>query len=362
MSMDKTKFPSPFGGRALHFKADEPHMLGWYLDNVEELCTAYHAKTDDEKKWVAIRYAAPELQREWVNLERYKDGTYEEFVKELYMNYPEAKKAEKGSVMLLDKPTRPRACFLVRSSKSRKNPYASFARRLREIAQNNVIKLKYQLSDELDLSDRREEERRGHTIASYPDIAVLQPHICAPLSAPVLKAVKNYLLQTFEVSEDEWGKISFLDGGDKIRGADLVESSEKNMTREASFIKKYSHEVDVNRNFRHKPVLLQREIVYGQLLRVIEFHADIPSAPDDNGRLVQQARTVWLAVIRPVKLLGKSKRLGIPFYKDNAPIEVVDVDDLSCLVARIPDHEPGPPRWALCERQDAMGAGEENEE
>jgi hypothetical protein len=56
--------------------------------------------------------------------------------------------------------------FLVRSSKSRKNPYASFARRLREIAQNNLIKVKYQLHHELDLSDCHEEESRGHTIAT----------------------------------------------------------------------------------------------------------------------------------------------------------------------------------------------------
>jgi hypothetical protein len=56
--------------------------------------------------------------------------------------------------------------YLVRSSKSRKNPYASFARRLREIAQNNLIKVKYQLHRELDLSDRWEEESRGHTVAS----------------------------------------------------------------------------------------------------------------------------------------------------------------------------------------------------
>jgi hypothetical protein len=51
--------------------------------------------------------------------------------------------------------------YLVRSSKSRQNPYASFARRLREIAQNNVIKLKYNLHDELDLSDRHDDELRG---------------------------------------------------------------------------------------------------------------------------------------------------------------------------------------------------------
>ncbi|KAJ7131013.1 hypothetical protein C8R44DRAFT_613173 [Mycena epipterygia] len=264
--------------------------------------------------------------------------------------------------------------YLVRSSKSRKNPYASFARRLREIAQNNLIKVKYQLHRELDLSDRREEESRGHTIPSYPDICVLRPHTRGPLAAPVLKAVKNYLLRTFEVSEDNvsgcvpdevshWGKISFTNGGDKIRAADIFADSEKNMTRDASFIK-YSHTVDVNRNYRHKPVLLQREVAYGQLLRILEFVADLPSAPDDQGHLVDQARTVWLAVVHPVKILAKSKRLGIPYYLDNnfAPLEVIDVDDISCLVARIPDHEPGPRRWALCERQDAMGVTEELEQ
>jgi hypothetical protein len=81
-----------------------------------------------------------------------------------------------------------------------------------------------------------------------PDICVLRPHARGPLAPPVLKAVKNYLLRTFEVSADEvsgcipadvshWGKISFMDGGDKIRAAELVMHSEQNMTCDASFIK-----------------------------------------------------------------------------------------------------------------------------
>ncbi|KAJ6478355.1 hypothetical protein C8R45DRAFT_756195, partial [Mycena sanguinolenta] len=39
--------------------------------------------------------------------------------------------------------------FIARSSKSRKNPYASFARRIRDIAQNTAIKVKYNLHREL---------------------------------------------------------------------------------------------------------------------------------------------------------------------------------------------------------------------
>jgi hypothetical protein len=55
--------------------------------------------------------------------------------------------------------------FIVRSSKSRKNPYASFARRIRDIAQNTAIKVKYHLQQELDLSDRRDELQRGRHFA-----------------------------------------------------------------------------------------------------------------------------------------------------------------------------------------------------
>ncbi|KAK1229010.1 hypothetical protein PQX77_007937 [Marasmius sp. AFHP31] len=53
---------------------------------------------------------------------------------------------------------------LVRSSKSRKNPYASFARRLLEVACLNQIKVIYDLKDELDLSDARDEAEFGHSV------------------------------------------------------------------------------------------------------------------------------------------------------------------------------------------------------
>ncbi|KAK6984134.1 hypothetical protein R3P38DRAFT_3232395 [Favolaschia claudopus] len=256
--------------------------------------------------------------------------------------------------------------YLARCSKSRKNPYASLARRVREIAQNNVIKMSYRLYDDLDLSDSREEDKSGH----YLDHSFLHPNHRLPSLRPsdaVRKAVENYLLLTFDVDKDQacalvppevshWGKVSFLDGGDKIRGADLVGYSEKNMTRDASFIK-YFHQVDKNARHRRLPVVLERRVAYGQLLRTIEFFADLPPTTNDAGEIIQQPKTLLLAVIRPVKLLAQSKTLGTPYYRDGdvSPIEVIDVDDISCLVSRIPDHQPGPRKWALWERHDAMG-------
>jgi hypothetical protein len=84
-------------------------------------------------------------------------------------------------------------------------------------------------------------------------------------------------------------------------------------------------------------VLLQGEVAYGQLLRIIELFTNLLHAADGNGEPVKQAHTMLLAVIHPVKLLAQSQRLGTPYFQDNkvAPIEVIDADDISCLVAHI---------------------------
>ncbi|KAJ7245754.1 hypothetical protein C8J57DRAFT_1082207 [Mycena rebaudengoi] len=269
--------------------------------------------------------------------------------------------------------------FIVRSSKSRKNPYASFARRIRDIAQNTAIKVKYHLQQELDLSDRRDElQRRRHfaecellklgsslpSTCADPDISVLKPNIVGTVVPQVRNAVKNFILRSFDVSADEadgflpekvsqWGKITFLDGGDTIRAANLVQQSERNMTRDASFLK-YSHDVDKNQNHRRMPVTLERKTAYGQLLHIIDFSANFPHAAP---------RHLLLAIIRPVHVSYYKSNPNTPYYQEGKfkPFEAIDVDDISCLVARVPDHQTGPRRWALSERADAMGVGDTEE-
>ncbi|KAJ7218620.1 hypothetical protein GGX14DRAFT_356905 [Mycena pura] len=270
---------------------------------------------------------------------------------------------------------------VARVSKSRKNPYASFARRLRDIAQNAAIKVRYGLQRELDLSDRASELQNGMEfdecelyilyLVFYPNsacidegISIHKPHVLSTVTPLVRKAIMNYLLRSFELSADEaaalipeklsqWGKISFSDGGDTIRAAELVQQSERNMTRDASFLK-YSHDVDKNRNRPRMPVVFERKIAYGQLLRIIDFKAHFPRAP---------ARHLLLALIHPVQVSYYTSNPSTPYYQDGKfkPLEVIDVDDVSCLVARVPDHATGPRRWGICERADAMRAGDEGE-
>ncbi|KAJ7336810.1 hypothetical protein DFH08DRAFT_706003, partial [Mycena albidolilacea] len=59
--------------------------------------------------------------------------------------------------------------FMVRSSKSRKK-YASLSRRMRDVTQNNAIKVRNDLHRELNLSDHGEELRHGHR---FPECELL---------------------------------------------------------------------------------------------------------------------------------------------------------------------------------------------
>ncbi|KAJ7212075.1 hypothetical protein GGX14DRAFT_361968 [Mycena pura] len=128
------------------------------------------------------------------------------------------------------------------------------------------------------------------------------------------------------------------------------------MTRDASFIK-YSHSVDKNARFRNQPVEEERRIAYGQLMRIIKFEVKFPCG------FKPCLRSLLLAVVRPVRWKAKSDELGFWYYQDGhfLPVEVIDVDNISCLVARIPAHEPGPQLWAICERHDAMGMSDDVE-
>ncbi|KAJ7248945.1 hypothetical protein C8J57DRAFT_1522000 [Mycena rebaudengoi] len=69
---------------------------------------------------------------------------------------------------------------------------------------------------------------------------------------------------------------------------------------------------------------------------------------------------------------GGALRVHVSYYKSNPntpyyqegkfkPFEAIDIDDISYLVARVPDHQTGPRRWALSERADAMGVGDTEE-
>ncbi|KAJ7192132.1 hypothetical protein GGX14DRAFT_578439 [Mycena pura] len=86
----------------------------------------------------------------------------------------------------------------------------------------------------------------------------------------------------------------------------------------------------------------------------------------ENNQVTQQSKTLLLAVVRSVKLDTSRGTAGIPYFKDGPsgtdPIHIINVDEISCLVARVPDHGAGSRRWALGERHDAVGAADNENE
>jgi hypothetical protein len=54
-------------------------------------------------------------------------------------------------------------------------------------------------------------------------------------------------------------------------------------------------------------IALVRTAAYGQLLRIVEFVADLPVITNDKGEITQKPQTVLLAVVCPVKEIAKSQ-------------------------------------------------------
>ncbi|KAL0069536.1 hypothetical protein AAF712_003194 [Marasmius tenuissimus] len=197
-----------------------------------------------------------------------------------------------------------------------------------------------------------------------PGIQVNRPRATGAMSTSTRHAVVRHITRACEVSSEQarsliptevshWGTLQYLSGGDTIRGSEMHATSVR-FTRDSTFVK-YTYTFDKNESFKNKPVVLQRCTMYGQLLRIVQFEADFISQGSSNTYLV--------AVIRPVKLdKHYADGMGTAYCKINnfGPIVAIDVDDVSCLVARVPDRG----RWALYERPYAMGldSGEEPED
>lgn len=134
MVMDKSKLPTSYGKNSLKFDGDEPDELERYFEILEDVFENAKAATEEEKKWVAVRYCTTATAREWNAFETRQAGsTFEEFKAEVMANYPECRESKEGSLALLDK--------LVRKRKKNKlafddvTEFMSFSRKFRAEAE-----------------------------------------------------------------------------------------------------------------------------------------------------------------------------------------------------------------------------------
>ncbi|KAJ7431263.1 hypothetical protein FB451DRAFT_1421730 [Mycena latifolia] len=64
--MDKTKLPLNYGKNALQFDGSEPEGLERYLETIEDVFDTAKASSDEDKKWIALRYYILETAKEIV--------------------------------------------------------------------------------------------------------------------------------------------------------------------------------------------------------------------------------------------------------------------------------------------------------
>ena len=97
MMRSEKRMVGPGSKDAPKFKSSHPQELRRFIGRMEDLWEEAGVTDDTKKKTMIGKYADVACEEEWQYLDKYDDGTWEEFKKELIANYPEAAAAERGT-------------------------------------------------------------------------------------------------------------------------------------------------------------------------------------------------------------------------------------------------------------------------
>jgi hypothetical protein len=156
--------------------------------------------------------------------------------------------------------------LLATSRKSRRDPFVSLSRRIRDIVQLNQIKVKYNLADQLNLgvdvvtpgkSYIQCELLRGlfnnvvHIPRTDPDVAMMRPYRVSRIDDAIRRKIAAHLVTNIQnqqhvtvntmlpfipIEIPHWGKMKILSCNETIRTIAAVGSGERGM-RDNTFIK-----------------------------------------------------------------------------------------------------------------------------
>jgi len=242
---------------------------------------------------------------------------------------------------------------LSRAISSRKHPYASLNRRIRELQSLAMVRNLY------GLRDRLPDYSQMHTSSFTPSFAHnLYPHVtlrysrrALDLSTLDLKSVRKRMIvhlatqfrRTFSDMKDhvpytaeQWGKIG-IKGGDTICSSLGYKRKEENL-RDATFIQ---YELLTRTGDAGSEALVPITL-YGQLERIIV--CDLPPAPILG--LEAGATKILLDIHRCQVTNTRVDPNAIPEYSTMGRHEVIDATALRSIVGRIKDRG----KWAIVRR------------
>ena len=92
------KVPRSWEANAPKYLTDDADELLNFIDQVGEIIELAEIRTDAEKKKLLTSYLPVKKRNMWRDMENYANGSYDEFLKELYKSYPEIKQEKEGTL------------------------------------------------------------------------------------------------------------------------------------------------------------------------------------------------------------------------------------------------------------------------
>ncbi|KAI0268891.1 hypothetical protein BC834DRAFT_952266 [Gloeopeniophorella convolvens] len=244
---------------------------------------------------------------------------------------------------------------LLPAVKSRKHPYICLNHRVRDIAQLNQIKLLYNLTDQLDLSEQRASMATGIVPNNYPELQLVPPsREVQDLEPSIQRKIAAYLTTNYPISRQaagqlyahmswtvrQWGKVYIRARTAVIHAIDICSHNDSHR-RDASFVK-YIIAVDKNARHVRQEAMMEDQVFYGQLRRVLEIEL-FPPFPVPEG--CTSLRLV-LALISPTRLVAQNK-VAQPYFKKLGPSVIIDANAIEDVVGRV---KLDSQQWALIQR------------
>lgn len=144
----------------------------------------------------------------------------------------------------------------------------------------------------------------------------------------------------------QYGKVRRLKGGDLMNASALVAFGDDR--RDATFVRvsrifkrnlmaddidpQYEMEVDKNARYLKRPVILESRVSFGQLKHI--FVIQLQASP--VLKLTEKA-TIILAVIPTCVTPQMKSENGIYYYSREGRLDIIDMNDVQCLVGRVKD-------------------------
>ena len=97
------KVPRSWDNNAPKFTTDDAEDLRDFIDQVDEISSLAKITNDQEKKKLLTSYLPSKKKTMWRDLGTYSQGTYADFLKEVYKCYPEIKQETEGTLKELER-------------------------------------------------------------------------------------------------------------------------------------------------------------------------------------------------------------------------------------------------------------------